>query len=148
MAILWNFNWHSSRGAHFMFRPSRPKCGMFRPRSTNFDLFWPSSTKKLVLDSARTKTVLDRKKCALPKQGMFRPCLTDIGYVSTFKQHELSNIKRFKLCFLSNIFWCLFYQNEMVSINWNFKCFVEMNQFWAIFSILWNTGSQLKMFQK
>ena len=47
---------------------------------------------------------------------MLRPCLTEFWYVLTFKQHDLSEFKRYILCFSVDKTPCdvFSYQNEMI----------------------------------
>ena len=75
-------------------------CDRLDQKSVCFDSLGQNS---VCFDRARPRqmcsTVLER-----PKQDFCRPCSTEFGYNSgsAFKQHKLSEFKRYKLCFSGN----------------------------------------------
>ena len=120
---------HPCRGAHFMFRPSRPKDGMFWPCSTKirhvstraqpkFGMFWPAWPIQMCL------TVLEQSKKFFNRARPKKMCSTKFSYVSTSKQHKLSKLKRYYLCFCSKIVW--WFLSEWINYL-QFKCLEEMN---------------------
>ena len=99
---------------------------MVRPSRPNFRMFWPSSNiHRYIL------AVLDWKKCARPKQDVFRPCSIKFGCFKTLKQHQLSKFKRYNLCFSGYILGCFFIRMKWL-VFLQFNCPVEMNWFRTI----------------
>ena len=95
-----------------------------------FGMFWPAWPIQMCL------TVLEQSKKFFNRARPKKMCSTKFSYVSTLKQHKLSKLKRYYLCFWGKILWWFSSEcNDYLQIKmpWTVEFFL------AIFPIFWNT---------